>query len=83
MAMEPEARIAPPEGNGEPLEICLVVERGSMEPARSAIARPRERTVKMASSARPPSVSATMGMHSTPASRQAGRLEVSLRCTPT
>ena len=33
MAMEPEARIAPPEGNGEPLENmsgkCLVVEIGS------------------------------------------------------
>ena len=54
-----------------------------MEPARSAIAWPRERMVWMASSARPPNASATMGMHSTPASRQAGRLEASLRCTPT
>ena len=82
MVMEPEACIAPPEGNGESLERCLVVEGGSMEPARSAIAWPRERMVWMASSARPPNDVATMGMHSTPASRQAGRLEASLALHP-
>ena len=48
------------------------VEGGSLEPARSAIAWPREWKecmVWMASSASPPSVSATMGMQSIPASR--------------
>ena len=83
MAMEPEARIAPPEGNGEPLENMSGGRERAHGAGSVAIARPRQRTVKMASSASPPSVSATMGMHSTPASRQAGRLEVSLRCTPT
>ena len=58
---------------------CLVVKEGSMEPTLSAIAWPREWMVWMASSVRPPSVSATMGMHSI---LETGWLEASLHCTP-
>ena len=39
--------------------------------------------MKMVSSASPPKVSATTGMKSTPAERQAERCDVSLRWTPT
>ena len=48
----------------------------------AAIAWPREWMVWIASSARPLSVSATMGRHSIPASWQAGRLEAELALYP-
>ena len=47
------------------------------------MASPSKRMMKMVSSASPPRVSATTGMKSTPAERQAERCDVSLRRTPT
>ena len=47
------------------------------------MARPMALIVKIESSERPPRVSATRGMHSAPAARQAERLEASLRRVPT
>ena len=81
MAMKPKRCVTTPKGDGKSLEEISVVEGGSLEPAPSAIAWPREWMVWMASSASPLSVSATMGMQSTLASRHAERLAASLRCT--
>ena len=62
---------------------CLVEVVGSGEPDLCPTAWPIARMVVMASSARPPKVSATKGMHSIPTDRQAERLVASLRLTPT
>ena len=52
MAMKPDAGVATPKGNGKPLEEISII-----EPARSAIALPREQMVWIVLSYPPPSVS--------------------------
>ena len=61
---------------------CLVVVVCSSEPALTLTALPIEEMVVMVSSASPPRVSATKGTKSIPEERQAERLEVSFRWTP-
>ncbi len=62
---------------------CLVVVLSPSAPDRRPIDLPISRMVEMKSSAKPPRVSATRGMHVRPIERQLGRLEASLRWTPT
>ena len=62
-------------------DLVQVVE--SCGPTLWAMASPNDRMTWMASSARTPNVSATMGMNSTPADRHPARCDVSLRWTPT
>ncbi len=62
------------------LKRCLVEVEGSGEQERMPMACPM---ALMASSDRPPKVSATKGMHSAPIARQADRLEASFRRVPT
>ncbi len=62
---------------------CLMVTESRSAPERRQIDRPISRMVEMKSSAKPPRVSATRGMHVIPTDLQLGRLEASLRWTPT
>ncbi len=62
---------------------CFVVVLSPSAPDRRPIDLPISRMVEMKSSARPPRVSATRGMHVRPIERQLWRLEASLRWTPT
>jgi hypothetical protein len=61
---------------------CFAVSGVLVEFRRWPRARPIQPMVEIASGHQPPSVSATMEMKSTPAKRQAGRLDVSFRRTP-
>ena len=62
---------------------CLMQVEESWGLTLWAMASPRDRMVEMVSSTNPPRVSATTGMKSTPAERQAERWDASLRWTPT
>ena len=62
---------------------CLVQVEASWGVTLWEMAFPIERMMAMESSANPPRVSATTGMKSTPAERQAERWDASLRWTPT
>ena len=55
----------------------------SYGPTLWAMASPNDQMMWIVSSARPPKVSATMGMNSTPADRHPARCDVSLCWTPT
>ena len=82
MAMKPKRYVTAPKGDGRSLEEMLS--------GRGRISRASSLCYSMAEGvdgvdgifSKPSHVSATMGMQSTPASRHAKRLAVSLRCTP-
>ena len=62
---------------------CLVMLNESVEDRRCSKAMPTARMMAIASGHQPPKVSTTTGKKSTPAARQARRLDASLRRTPT
>ena len=62
---------------------CLVMLNESVEVRRCSKAMPTARMMAIASGHQPPKVSTTTGKNSKPATRKAGRLDASLRQTPT
>ena len=84
LAMKPQAGISSPKCNGQAMKQMLLGGGCGMCHGYSPVdGIPMAPMMLIASSPRPPSVSATMGMKFTPMERQACRWVVSLRLTPT